>query len=107
MLLKGCICPLTFPIGIELAYNVTNRTDLYADATTYFSQTDLLDCIKSGKQKDAYSTFNIGLRYKFNKACFEPEECCLTPEEVKEAIQNALDQQKAAEEENKPACVTP
>ena len=98
---------LTFPIGIELAYNVTNRTDLYADATTYFSQTDLLDCIKSGKQKDAYSTFNIGLRYKFNKACFEPEECCLTPEEVKEAIQNALDQQKAAEEENKPACVTP
>ena len=31
----------------------------------------------------------------------------LTPEEVKDAIQEALDQQKAAEEENKPACVTP
>ena len=97
---------LTFPVGIELAYNVTERTDLYADATTYFSQSDLLDCIKSGKQRDAYSTFNIGLRYKFNKACFEPEDC-VTPEEVKDAIQEALDQQKAAEEENKPACVTP
>ena len=66
----------------------------------------MLDCIKSGKRNDTYSTFNIGLRYKFNKACFEPEYC-LTPEEVKDAIQNALDQQKAAEEENKPACVTP
>ena len=97
---------LTFPVGIELAYNVTERTDLYADAPTSFSQSDLLDCIKSGIQRDAYSTFNIGLRYKFNKACFEPEDC-VTPEEVKDAIQEALDQQKAAEEENKPACVTP
>ncbi|MBO7286748.1 MAG: outer membrane beta-barrel protein [Bacteroidales bacterium] len=100
---------LLFPVGIEFAYNVTDRTDLYADATTYFSQSDLLDCIKSGKNNDAYSTFNIGLRYKFNKSCIEPEEC-VTPEEVKDAIQKALEQQKAEEEQqegNKPACVTP
>ena len=98
---------LTIPVGLELTYNLTKRADIYADATTNFSQSDLLDCIKSGKRNDAYSTFNFGLRYKFNKACVEPEECCLTPEEVKQAIQDALDQQKAAEEENKPACVTP
>ncbi len=97
---------LTFPVGIELAYNVTNRTDLYADATSNFIQNDLLDCVAAGKNLDAYSTFNIGLRYKFNKSCIEPEEC-VTPEEVKEAIQRALEQQKAAEEESKPACVTP
>lgn len=97
---------LLFPVGIELAYNITNRTDLYADATTYFSQSDLLDCIESGKANDAYSTFNIGLRYKFNKSCVDPEEN-ITPEEVKQAIQNALEQQKAEEENNKPACVTP
>jgi outer membrane protein OmpA-like peptidoglycan-associated protein len=69
----------------------------------------LLECIKSGKNNDAYSTFNIGLRYKFNKSCIEPEEC-VTPEEVKDAIQKALEQQKAEEEQqegNKPACVTP
>ena len=100
---------ITIPAGIELAYNVTDRTDLYADATTYFSQSDLLDCIKSGKQNDAYSTFNFGLRYKFNKACLEQDECCITPEEVKDAIQEALEQQKAEQEqeESKPACITP
>ncbi len=97
---------LTLPVGIELAYNVTDRTDLYADATTYFTQTELLDCIKSGKRNDAISTFNIGLRYKFNKNCQE-DECCITPEEVKEAIQEALEQQKAEQEDNKPSCITP
>lgn len=97
----------TFPLGIELAYNVTDRTDLYADATSYLTQNDLLDCIISGNNNDAYSTINIGLRYKFNKACLEPEECCITPEEVEQAIQEALEQQKAAEENDKPACVTP
>ena len=99
---------LTLPVGIELAYNVTERTDLYADATTYFTQSDLLDCIRSGKRNDAISTFNIGLRYKFNRACFEAEdECCITPDEVREAIQEALEQQKAEQEENKPSCITP
>lgn len=97
---------LMFPVGIELAYNVTDRTDLYADATSTFAQNDLLDCIESGKANDAYSTFNIGLRYKFNKSCVKPEDK-VTPEEVKEAIQNAIEQQKAVEEENKPVYVTP
>ena len=80
---------------------------MYADATSYLTQNDLLDCIISGSNNDAYSTFNIGLRYKFNRACLEPEECCITPEEVEQAIQEALEQQKAAEEDNQPACVTP
>lgn len=103
---NGRVTTLTVPVGIELAYNVTDRTDLYADATSYLTQTDLLDCIKSGKRRDAYSTFNVGLRYKFNKSCVEPEPCCITPEEVEEAVQNALEQQKA--EEEKPAsCITP
>lgn len=104
--LKNRETSLTLPLGIELAYNVTERTDLYADATTYFTQTDLLDCIRSGKRNDAISTFNIGLRYKFNRGC-EDDECCITPEEVKEAIQEALEQQKAEQEENKPSCITP
>ncbi len=97
----------TIPLGIELAYNVTDRTDLYADATSYFTQNDLLDCVAVGKNHDAYSTFNLGLRYKFNKSCLEQEQNFITPEEVEEAIQEALEQQKAAEENNQPACVTP
>ncbi len=104
--LKNRATSLAMPLGIELAYNITERADLYADATTYLTQTDLLDCVKSGKRNDAISTFNIGLRYKFNKNCQE-DECCITPEEVRDAIQEALEQQKAEQENNKPSCITP
>ena len=104
--LKNRATSLTMPLGIELAYNITERADLYADATTYFTQTDLLDCIKSGKRNDAISTFNIGLRYKFNKNCGQ-DECCITPEEVKEAIQEALEKQRQEQPEEKPSCITP
>lgn len=102
---------LTFPLGIELVYNVNEKTDVYADATSYLSQSDLLDCVIDGSRNDAISTFNIGLRYKFNRKCdpnaVRPDNC-LSPDEIKQAIQEAVQQQKAEEAaEEKPACMTP
>ncbi len=101
---------LTFPLGIELVYNVNESTDLYADATSYLAQSDLLDCIIDGSRNDAISTFNVGLRYKFNRSCYNAlVDETLTPDEIKQAIQEAIQQQKAEEAavEEKPACITP
>lgn len=100
----------TFPLGAELVYNVNEKTDIYADATSYLTQTDLLDGIVNGNSNDSYTTVNIGLRYKFNRHCTLPQEDkCLTPDEVKEAIKEAVQEQKAEEEaqEEPQVCITP
>lgn len=111
--LNGRRVALTFPLGIELVYNVNERTDFYADATSYLTQSDLLDCIVSGTNNDSYSTLNVGLRYKFNKVCVYGEvDKYLTPDEVKDAVKEAIQQQKAEEDaaaaqEEPKACITP
>ena len=99
--INGRRVAMTFPLGIELVYNLNDRTDFYADVTAYLTQSDLLDCLVSGKRNDAYSTVNIGLRYKFNKACLydSSDECCMTLEEVKDAIKEALEEHKPAEQQ--------
>ena len=112
--INGRRVALTFPLGIELVYNVSENTDIYADATSYLTQTDMLDCMNLSDKNDSYSTLNIGLRYKFNRTCTTPQEDkCLTPDEVKDAIKEAIEQQQAeeaeqrAKEEPKAACITP
>lgn len=112
--INGRRVALTFPLGIELVYNVNENTDIYADATSYLTQTDMLDCMNLSDKNDSYSTLNIGLRYKFNRTCTTPQEDkCLTPDEVKDAIKEAIEQQQAeeaeqrAKEEPKAACITP
>ena len=99
--INGRRVAMTFPLGIELVYNLNDRTDFYAVATAYFTQSDLLDCLISGKRNDAFSTVNVGLRYKFNKACFyDPsDDCCMTFDEVKDAIKEALEEQEPVEQQ--------
>lgn len=96
---------LTVPMGIELTYKMNETIDLYADATTNFADSDILDCFYSGTSKDYHSTLNFGLRYKFSTTCAKEnaemaeqaarEECCITPEELKQAIKEALEEQAA------------
>lgn len=99
---------LTIPMGIEFNYIVNQKVDVYADATTNFADSDVLDAFASGLHKDWHTTVNVGLRYKFNNKCIaakelaeQPveEDCCITPEELKQAIKEALEEQEA----NKPA----
>ena len=96
---------LTVPMGIELTYKMNETMDLYADASTNFVDSDILDCFYSGTSKDYHSTVNFGLRYKFKSTCAVKAEeeaaqaaneaCCITPEELKQAIKEALEEQAA------------
>lgn len=101
---------LTIPMGVELNYIVNEKVDVYADATTNFADSDVLDAFASGVSKDWHTTMNVGLRYKFANSCVrnenkqakEAEEAekfkSISPEEVKQAIKEALEEYEA----NKP-----
>lgn len=95
---------LTIPMGIEFNYIVNQKFDVYADVTTNAADSDVLDAFASGLHQDWHTTINAGLRYKLNNKCFAVEEempaedCCITPEELKQAIKEALEEQEA----NKP-----
>lgn len=96
---------LTVPMGVELTYKMNEKIDIYVDATTNFADSDILDCFYSGTSKDYHSTMNFGLRYKFKNTCAkaadeaaledEKDDCCVTPEELKQAIKEALEEQAA------------
>jgi len=61
---------LTIPFGGELTFAVAEKWDVYGDYTYTWMQTDWADNVKHGEMafiNDAYSQFNIGLRYKFRK----------------------------------------
>ena len=95
-------------MGIEFNYIVNQNVDAYLDVTTNSADSDVLDAFASGLHKDWHTTMNVGLRYKLNNKCFaveettEPvEDCCITPEELNQAIKEALEEQEA----NKPAKV--
>jgi outer membrane protein OmpA-like peptidoglycan-associated protein len=83
---------MTVPFGLELNYIVNQKFDVYADVSTEYVDTDLLDLMYSGIHDDWRTTINVGLRYKLNNACYavEEEPCCLTIDEVKQAIEEAL-----------------
>ena len=68
----------TVPAGMEFTFNLAPKFDLFFDYTYNFTGTDNLDQvakIKSDEEKhiindkDMYSQFNLGLRYKFNNPC--------------------------------------
>lgn len=95
---------LTIPVGLEFTYKMNETLDFFADATATFVDTDLLDCFYSGTSKDYHSTVNLGMRYKFNSTCASTEKGaenaanatdCITPEELKQAIQEAMAEQAA------------
>ena len=90
---------LTVPMGLELNYIVSERVDVYADVTTNFADSDVLDAFASGNAKDWHTTINAGLRYKLNKSCYAVEEAevqkCITPEDVKKAVEEALKEHAA------------
>lgn len=94
---------MTIPMGIELNYIVNDNIDVYTDITTYAVDSDRLDAVPSGINNDWRTSVNFGLRYKLMNSCdrqalkeVEPEkECCITPEEVKQIIKEALEEQAA------------
>ena len=68
----------TVPAGMEFTFNVAPKFDIFLDYTYLFTGKDNLDQvmkIASDEEKhvindkDMYSQFNLGLRYKFNNPC--------------------------------------
>ena len=68
----------TVPVGMEFTFNLAPKFDLFLDYTYNFTGTDALDQVAKIKSdedkhiindKDMYSQFNLGLRYKFNNPC--------------------------------------
>lgn len=100
---------LTVPMGVEFTYNMSENYDVFVDITTNYSDTDMLDCVYSGEHKDYLNSFNLGLRYKFANSCAraaakEAEKVdCVTPEELKQAIKEALEEYEASKPEEEKA----
>ena len=98
---------LTVPMGVEFTYNMSENYDVFVDVTTNYTDTDMLDCVQSGESKDYFNTFNLGLRYKFDNSCVRAaaktraaeKNDCVTPEELKQAIKEALEEQAEKEAE--------
>ena len=68
----------TVPAGMEITFNLAPKFDLFLDYTYLFTGSDNLDQVAKIKSdedkhiindKDMYSQFNLGLRYKFNNPC--------------------------------------
>ena len=66
------------PAGMEITFNCAPKFDIFLDYTYIFTGTDNLDQVAKIKadeehriinDKDMYSQFNLGLRYKFNDPC--------------------------------------
>lgn len=90
----------TAPVGLELNYIINKNIDVYADVTTEYLDSDIADAFWSGKHNDWHTTLNVGLRYKLATSCDrvveeEVDECCITPEDVKQIIKEALAEQAA------------
>lgn len=94
---------LTIPVGVEFNYVLNHRVDLYTDFTTAYADSDIVDAFWSGNSNDWHTTANVGLRYKFNRSCYDnssedgivedltsPETYYITPEDVKQAVREAL-----------------
>ena len=68
----------TVPAGMEITFNCTPKFDIFLDYTYTFTGKDNLDQVAKIQadeekhiinDKDMYSQFNLGLRYKFNNPC--------------------------------------
>jgi tetratricopeptide (TPR) repeat protein len=59
---------LIVPFGAELTFAVAEKWDVYGDYTYTWMSSDWVDNVSHGEMafiNDAYSQFNLGLRYKF------------------------------------------
>ena len=95
---------MTVPLGAEFTYKINSNYEAFFDATVLYASSDILDGVTSGNSRDMRSTLNAGFRYKFNNSCYRVEEEtapvqeapeCITPEEIKEAIKKAIEDQEA------------
>ena len=68
----------TVPAGMEITFNLAPKFDIFLDYTYTFTGSDNLDQVAKIdsdeakhviNDKDMYSQFNLGLRYKFNEPC--------------------------------------
>ena len=68
----------TVPAGMEITFNLAPKFDIFLDYTYTFTGSDNLDQVAKIatdeekhviNDKDMYSQFNLGLRYKFNDPC--------------------------------------
>ena len=68
----------TVPAGMEITFNLAPKFDIFLDYTYLFTGTDNMDQVAKIatdeakhiiNDKDMYSQFNLGLRYKFNNPC--------------------------------------
>ena len=68
----------TVPAGMEITFNLAPKFDIFLDYTYTFTGSDNLDQVAKVQSdedkhvindKDMFSQFNLGLRYKFNDPC--------------------------------------
>lgn len=57
------------PMGLELTYKMSKRTDLFLDGTVSYCNTDLLEGFVAGKHDDWMAKANVGIRFKLNTSC--------------------------------------
>lgn len=57
------------PMGLELTYKMSKRTDLFLDGTVSYCNTDLLEGFVAGKHDDWMAKANVGVRFKLNTSC--------------------------------------
>ncbi|MGN0032818.1 MAG: hypothetical protein ACI358_03425 [Candidatus Limimorpha sp.] len=55
------------PFGLDIAYNLSPKWDLFLDVTSCYSSNDNLDNSPLGKHNDWIGTINIGAKYNINK----------------------------------------
>lgn len=66
---KGRRVVAEIPMGIELTYKMSKRTDLFLDGTVSYCNTDLIEGVASGKHDDWLVKANAGVRFKLNTSC--------------------------------------
>ncbi len=91
---------LTVPAGINVDFNVSEKWDLFGDYSYTWMDTERADGIVHGAMQvknDAYSHFNIGVRYKYNSNSvksmsknFEKVQLKSTPDPVVEQGDSVL-----------------
>jgi tetratricopeptide (TPR) repeat protein len=91
---------LTVPIGFDLNFAVAEKVDVYGEYTYTWMATDWADNVKHGEKaviNDAYTHFNIGVRYKFISKSpskmannFDKVELMATPNPLEEVGDSVL-----------------
>lgn len=54
------------PLGIDIAYKLSQNWDLFLDFTANYTNTDLIDNYPSGAHNDWISSINLGAKYRIN-----------------------------------------